>query len=60
MEIFTSDFKKNTLFSTHFMILHNFCFLFLNWQQVKLLMSATTANTSQNVSWSVILSDYIE
>ena len=26
--------KKNTLFSTHFMILHNFCFLFLNWQQV--------------------------
>ena len=25
---------KNTLFSTHFMILHNFCFLFLNWQQV--------------------------
>ena len=26
--------EKNTLFSTHFMILHNFCFLFLNWQQV--------------------------
>ena len=34
MKIFTSDFKQNTLFSTHFMILHNFCFLFLNWQQV--------------------------
>ena len=58
MEIFTSDFKKNALFSTHFMILHNFCFLFLNCN--KFLMSATTANTSQNVSWSVILSDYIE
>ena len=26
--------EKNTLFSTHFMILNNFCFLFLNWQQV--------------------------
>ena len=25
---------KNTLFSTHFMILHNFCLLFLNWQPV--------------------------
>ena len=26
--------ENNTLFSTHFMILHNFCFLFLNWPQV--------------------------
>ena len=34
MKIFTSNLKKNTLFSTHFMILHNFCILFLNWQQV--------------------------
>ena len=25
---------QTTQFSTHFMILHNFCFLFLNWQQV--------------------------
>ena len=37
MKIFMSDLKKKipgTLFSTHIMILHNFCFLFLNWQQV--------------------------
>ena len=34
MKIFTPDLKNKTLFSTHFMILHNFCFLFLNWRQV--------------------------
>ena len=33
MKVLTSDFKKR-LFSTYFLILLNFCFLFLNWQQV--------------------------
>ena len=57
MKMFTLDLKY-TLFSTHFMKLHNFAFCF--WTGNKLLMSATTANTSQNVSWSAIVSDYIE
>ena len=35
-------------------------FAFCFWTGNKLLMSATTANTSQNVRWSVIVSDYIE
>ena len=33
-EIFYFKLKKETLFSTHLMILRNFCFLFFNWKQV--------------------------
>ena len=37
--------KKNTLFSTHLMILRNFCFLFLNWQQ-----TVNVSHDSQHVA----------
>ena len=58
MKIFTSDFKKIHYFPhiSWYCTIFAFCF----WTGNKLLMSATTANTSQNVSWSVIELDYIE
>ena len=41
------------------MILHNLCFLFLNWQQI-VGVSHDCHVCHKNVSWSVIVSDYIE
>ena len=58
MKIFTSDLKKYTIIFRH---IPRYCtsFAFRFWTGNKLLMSATTANKSQNVSWRVIVSGYI-
>ena len=58
VKIFTSDFKKIHYFPhiSWYCTIFAFCF----WTGNKLLTSATTANTSQNVIWSVIELNYIE
>ena len=61
MKIFTSDLKKKyTIFHTFHDIAQFLLSVFELVSGNKLLMSVTTANTSLNVSWSVIVSDYIE
>ena len=58
MKIFTSDLKKNNYFPhiSWYCAIFAFCF----WTGNMLQLSATTANKSQYVNWSVIVPNYIE